>query len=548
MPKNRSLLINLIMVFACLPAFAQTKQQCDTLYRKGIEASERRDYAKAMEYFTIVHAAAEKGQWPHHLFWAKNNIGVTYYSMMDYGEALNYFLDAYKIAVKDLGPENEMTVLNNMSLLYTKEKNFEKAGEFLKKAYDIAVDIKDHERMALFGINLANNANFRDKPKEAQAILIDVSKYNKDAGLKSLAEMLWAQSELILGNTKVAREKAQKLYNEIEDRAFNDMGTTLLLIITDSYKKEGDLDNARRVAEEILSQKPNVETKRTVFQLLIDIYSKKKQFETALRYKDSIFNVEKEVNDLRNGRIYENNKVKFEIENYKNEIKSKNEKLESERKLFYAISGIIAAAFVIAGMYFRNRSLKYRQQKTLAEQNQKITALELDKQRSDMLMLEQQVKEIETYTLLEEERLKNEIESRNRELSSKELYISGRNQLIEDIIRSLSENPKLIKDPTVINHIKSLKGHIAANNDWENFVTHFEQVNNGVLQRLKEKHPSLTVNDIRFIAYTYMNLNIKEISAIFNITPLACAKRKERIIAKLEISKDVSLYSYISNI
>ncbi|WP_294822877.1 tetratricopeptide repeat protein [uncultured Flavobacterium sp.] len=548
MPLKKLCLLCLIVFFACLPCAAQTKQQCDTLSRKGQEAYNKRDYAKAMEYYAIVHSIAEKKQWLQHLFWAKNNIGVTYYSMMDYGEALNYFLDAYKIAVKDLGPENEMAVLSNMSLLYTKEKDFEKAGEFIKKAFDIASDKKDYAKMALFGINLANNANYREKPVEAQAILTEVAGYNKDAGLKSLAEMLWAESELLLGNTAVARHRAQKLYDAAPDRDFNDIGTSLQLIIARSYNTEGSLDKAREVAQQMLSEKPNVETQRTVYELLIDIYSKKKQFEMVSQYKDSVFKAEKEVNELRNGRIYENNKVKFEIESYKNEIGSKEEKLQNERKLFYALAGIVVAAFIIAGMYLRNRSLKYWQQKILAEQTQKITALELDKQISGKVMLEQQIKEKEAQALLEEERLRNEIESRNRELSSKELYISGRNQLIEDIIKSLSENPRLVKDPTVLNHIRSLKSHIAANNDWENFVTHFEQVNNGMLQRLKELHPSLTVNDIRFIAYVYMNLSIKEISAIFNITPLACAKRKERVIAKLGISKDVSLYSYISGI
>lgn len=542
---------HIIFIFFTLSFFggnAQTRRECDTLIKKGIAASERRDYVKAMEYFTLVHSIADKQRWREQLFWAKNNIGGTYYSMLDYGEALSYFLDAYKLAVSGLPPEYEMAALGNMALLYTKEKNHVKAHEFIKKAFDIAAEKKDYQKMAIFGINLANNANYREKPKEAQAIVRDVFKYNKDKGLESLGYMLLAESELLLGNTKLARQKAQELYDSTEDLGYNDIGTSLLLIIAKSYIKENNPDQARLVCEKLLAQKPNVETQKTVFTLLIEIFEKKKQFEIVSKYKDSVLGTEKEINDLRNGRIYENNKVKFEIENYKKEIVTKEEKLLQERKLFYAFGAIVMSIFVIAGLLLRNRSIKYRQQKALAEQNQRITELELEKEKNEKLLLEQQIKEKEANAQLEEERFKSEIESRNRELSSKELYISGRNQLIEEILASLSDNSKLSKDPAVVNHIKSLKSHLQTTNEWENFVAHFEQVNNGMLKRLMEKHPNLTSNDIRFIAYIYMNLSIKEISVIFNITPIACGKRKERIAAKLEIPKNISLYSYLSGI
>ncbi|RZJ50367.1 MAG: sigma-70 family RNA polymerase sigma factor, partial [Flavobacterium sp.] len=61
-------------------------------------------------------------------------------------------------------------------------------------------------------------------------------------------------------------------------------------------------------------------------------------------------------------------------------------------------------------------------------------------------------------------------------------------------------------------------------------------------------HPDLTPNDIRFIAYVYMDLTSKEIASMLNITLEACRKRKERIIQKLGISDDISLNAYLASI
>lgn len=548
MPHKYYFILLVLASFFCISANAQTRTECDSILYNGSLAYNKRDYAKAMELFTKVHTVAEKKQWPKQLFYAKNNIGMVYYEMMDYGEAINYLLDSYTIAVKELGPTEEMTILNNISLLYTKEGNYEKAKEFIKKAYDIARKNKDYGNMAIFGINMANNANYRDKPQEAKRYINESLKYLKDPNMIALAQMLLAECELLEGKPALAREKSLKLYNSIPDLGYNDLGITLLQTIAQSYIDEGKLDLASESAKKMFTLNPSLENRRSTYRLLTSIYTKKGDYKLVSQYKDSILDIGDQLNDLKNGRLYENNRVKFEIQNYKREIAVNEEKLHNERKFFYAVIAIVVSILVIIGLIFRNSSAKYKQKQILAERNQRITALELEKEKDNILLLEQQISEREANALLEEERLKNEIESRNRELSSKELYISGRNQLIEDILISLGQNPKLTKDKELFNHIRSLKSHVISNNDWDNFVAHFEQVNNGLLKRLQALHPSLTANDIRFIAYIYMNLTIKEIATILNITPIACGKRKERIAAKLNLPKNTSLYSYISTI
>lgn len=77
---------------------------------------------------------------------------------------------------------------------------------------------------------------------------------------------------------------------------------------------------------------------------------------------------------------------------------------------------------------------------------------------------------------------------------------------------------------------------------------HFEEVNYAFLSKLKNKHPNMTINDIRFICYVIMDLTNKEIASLFNITLAASRKRKERISTKMGLTDSAQLYPYISSI
>jgi hypothetical protein len=58
----------------------------------------------------------------------------------------------------------------------------------------------------------------------------------------------------------------------------------------------------------------------------------------------------------------------------------------------------------------------------------------------------------------------------------------------------------------------------------------------------------LTITDIRYISYVYMNLDTKEIASMLNITPVACRKRKERIEKRLNLTEKISLNAYLLSI
>lgn len=150
--------------------------------------------------------------------------------------------------------------------------------------------------------------------------------------------------------------------------------------------------------------------------------------------------------------------------------------------------------------------------------------------------------------MLEQERLKNELELKNRKLTAKEVHQSSRNELIEDVIKLLSQQPEVSRNENLSKYTRELKIHLKQDSQWESFFKHFEESNQGYIDRLKTKHPDLIASEVRFIIYVYMNLSNKEISSLLNITPQSCRKRKERISKKLNIPEGNTLFSYLSTI
>ncbi len=534
-----------ILLLALMPLQinAQTKTYCDSLIKKGQEARHNKNYVKSLELLSSAKSISEKNRWNKQLFYATLYIGSNYLAMMDYGEALNYCLEAYNLSIKELSPEYEMIALNNIATLYNADKNYKKAQEYYFKAYKTAKD-ENYKSLGIYLVNLANVENILNNPIKAKAYIAEAMPNLKKHWPRSIvaADMIIAESDLLEGKNKIAREEVQKVMLNKKDVDYNDIAIPLEELIVRSYIQEEDYSNAAVTAEKLLhDKKPDFETKRRLFEHLIEIYIKTRSFEKVISYKDSIIEIDKKLNEIRSGRLFENSRVKFEMQDYKNQIAIKEEKVAAERKIIYSLLAIFIA--VLTGTVFI-----LRQKKLIAERNQRIIALELEKEKNDNLLLEKQFRENETNALLEQERLKNEIESRNRKLSAKALYLSDRNQLIEDIITSLSKKPKLSKDLSLANQIKSLKNHLRTDDEWDSFITHFEEVNHGFLTRLKTLHPTLTSNDVRFIAYIYMNLSIKEIASILNITIEACRKRKDRLSIKMELPENISLYDYISTL
>jgi len=96
--------------------------------------------------------------------------------------------------------------------------------------------------------------------------------------------------------------------------------------------------------------------------------------------------------------------------------------------------------------------------------------------------------------------------------------------------------------------IKVLSEDDKMDKDWEHFAQHFDKVNSDFVVSLKEKHPTITGNELKLCAYLRMNLSTKEIAQLMNISVRGVEISRYRLRKKLHIPSEKSLFDYLINI
>lgn len=526
-------------------AEVSTSKHCDSVIKNGVELMLAKKHLQSIELLSEAKAIARKNKWYQQMFLAQNNIAINYYLMLDYGEALKQYFESYEISQKYLEDKYSMIVLNNIAIMYSKEEKYDKANEYFYKAYSIAKKNKDSLKIGMYALNLGNVANDENKTEKARQYFEESLRYSQRSELEIPLKIGLCQNDFLSGKIAKSRSSANGLLLQIKDNPENtDNRISLKTIVAKSYLKENNWSPALKWTLNALSEQPNLETKAELMELLSAIYFKLKSYDLAFRYKDSVIAVKNELNDVKKSKLFESNSVKFQLQDYKEKVLEKESKIINERKIFYSVLTVIVFGVVIIILVFRNRLAENRKRQLIALNEQRITEINLEKEIAHNSLLEERGKR----AALEQERLKNEIALKNQKILSKQTYQFGRNLLLKDILKAVASIPGIKENKEVVNYMEALKQHIKNDENWESYVRHFDDVNQDFIKKLMERHPDLTITDIRYISYLYMNLDTKEIASMLNITPVACRKRKERIEKRLNLNEKISLNAYLLSI
>jgi ligand-binding sensor domain-containing protein/DNA-binding CsgD family transcriptional regulator len=142
---------------------------------------------------------------------------------------------------------------------------------------------------------------------------------------------------------------------------------------------------------------------------------------------------------------------------------------------------------------------------------------------------------------LKNQSLNKDIESRNRELAVSTMNLIKKNSILNDIKTEL-EN---ITDPSKIrNVIKVINRSLNNEDDWKFFEEAFNHADKDFFKKVKELHPDLTPNDLRFCVYLRLNLSSKEISPLLNISPRSVEIKRYRLRKKIDLPRNANLNDY----
>jgi hypothetical protein len=201
--------------------------------------------------------------------------------------------------------------------------------------------------------------------------------------------------------------------------------------------------------------------------------------------------------------------------------------------LFYTL-------FFLAALYVVDKYQKkkfYRQQLKFEDEQKRlkyIHQLEVEKNEKEIIKLQI-------------EKLSNEVIYKNKELADVSMHLVERSDALIKVKDELQQLYKKTGGNHDVKKAIQLVHDIEKNNsNWEKFATHFNEINNDFLTKLKSRFPTLTNTDLKLCAYLQLKLSSKEIAQLMNISVRGVEVSRYRLRKKLELPTEQTLNDFLT--
>jgi len=264
------------------------------------------------------------------------------------------------------------------------------------------------------------------------------------------------------------------------------------------------------------------------------------KFEDEEAWSDWTTKTDKEYTNLREGK-------------YTFQVRAKN--------IYDQTSNVASYAFIIDPPWYRTTTAYFGYTATVISILLAVFYfLDVKHKKEKRLMAIKQEKEInrmgselrsseEQLETLKHEKLRAEVESKNKELATSTMHLLNKNSFINSVKHNISTVMKRSKNQEVKKELNKIMGtidkNIAEDDDWEHFAIHFDQVHGDFTKRIQEDFPDLTPQEMKLSAYLRMNLSTKEIAHLLNISVRGVEIARYRLRKKLNLERSVNLQEFI---
>ncbi|MFK8005036.1 MAG: PAS domain-containing protein [Saprospiraceae bacterium] len=182
-----------------------------------------------------------------------------------------------------------------------------------------------------------------------------------------------------------------------------------------------------------------------------------------------------------------------------------------------------------------------------------ITIMDISTQK-EIQIKEQELKELkskEKSNLEHQMLLQHDLDSRIRELTTNQMLITKKNNLIHELGKKLEEivkQPESKIKPSIRKIISSIKRQNVFDDDWENLKIHFVKMHPSFLKKLIARSSKITEKDLRHCAYIKLGFSAKETSSLLGTLPRSIEQARFRIKKKLNLPVDQKLKDYLRSI
>ncbi len=313
-----------------------------------------------------------------------NNIGTIFYGIGDYEEALKYYYKTLPLRDSLNDYKGKSLTLNNIGMILSEWGKHKEAYSYYSYAASLSDSLDYYYGEAYSYYNLGNHLlNHKDIDSAIIYFRKALATYKKDniniRGMyicyakigKIYHELNNQDSALWYFKNSLSVAQKMKSYN-YESAAYSNIATLFLT--------QNNIDSALHYAfkaQNYLSETDGYKKmKQDNYQLLSDIFNKKKQYKKALKYsllsaayKDSIFNEEKTKQITRMEILYRIEQKESENKYLKREQERQKAKLEADRLTIRLQNYLFAVVFLLLLTLIGFIIVFYREKQKLKEAN-----------------------------------------------------------------------------------------------------------------------------------------------------------------------------------
>lgn len=467
---------------------------------------------KALELATSNRLELERAQ-------SLDAIGMIYYDIGDHARSSENFFNSLRIYEKIDHKIGLGATFCRIGTLYLDQKDYDKARDYYQKSINLAREIGSDEGIAS---NLNNIGKVYTRKKmfpEALASFREALSINIREGNVYLT----GYNYLNIAEVYVEMNDFPKAIASIDSAKtiFGKLGNKLRLakcqnLLADIYLKTGQpalsraaslqalriaLDNGYR--DLIVS---SASTLNRIYLSQHDSATAFRYFILEKQYRDSLFLDEKQKTLSR-----------MELQ-YQFEQKDQEMKVARQRRniAIAVISGCLVFSIVIIILILKQLRLKARKQE------------------------------------LERENYRKELEFKNKELVLNVMSLMKKNEMLADLSEKLITIESEATSDDSRNTIKRVALELQKSQEeeiWKEFSVRFREVHGAFYEKLLQRFPNLTPNELKLCAFLRLNMSSKDIAELTGqrITTLETARYRLR--QKLGIvNSEVSLVTFLSSL
>ncbi len=526
----------------------------DSLLLKGIRETTNLEFEKSYESLSLLLEQASKQKSAKHQVLGNLNMGVLYLRFSNDKKALNYFFESLRISEEASYTEYLNAIYNNIGVVYSENSSYDESLKYYKKARDFSIAQQDSIRIGISLVNVGLNYLHMHQKEKARTQLTEAKVFLEGKHVPNVICELHqglGQLDLLDGNYESALKEIKRGHAIGVAANFPLFTWESELSQAKVFLKLGELDSAEYYTQHAVNgfnEINNKDREMEAFEVMGQIALDKKEFELAKTYFSRMVSLKDSLLIERKSKWVNESQMNYEFGKINAEIDALETASENERRIWAAGIAITILIIFLVLIIMRTRNRNLRQKNVILEQEKKVDSLVIEKNQAINDKLKQTMLRREEITKSERQRMRDELEHKNRELVSKALHLVNKNEALSSIqtaIAKLKSGTAPEKEGAIKEIETMLRAEKSAEEEWKSFRLHFEEVHPDFFKSLNEQYPELNHNDQRMCAYFKLGLTAKEIAQILNISPDSIRKRKQRLKEKLNFESSRELLTWL---